>query len=117
MAKNLKGSATRLLHISGSIPGLCGHVKIGANQPAKIKAMVLAAIGAPANTSDKTNISALMNPGTGNPIWEAAIQCMHYGQFNTDLLTPMPIYFNANGATVGGFVKCIQCCYSHPLSN
>jgi hypothetical protein len=99
------------------VPSPCGNVKVGAQQPQNIKTMVLAAIGAPANTPDKTQISALMNASTGNPIWEAAIQCMHYGQFNTDELNPMPIYFNTNGATVGGFVKCIQCCYSHPLSN
>lgn len=117
-SRNLAGSATkRMLRIAGSSTTDCGYVRHGARPPANIKKLVLAAIGAPASTPDGAQISGLMNPGTGNPIWEAAIQCMHYGQFNTDQLTPMPIYFNSNGSTVGGFVSCIQCCYAHPQPN
>jgi len=106
-----------MLRIAGSAPADCGYVKAGARPPANIKGLVLAAIQAPASTPDGATIASLMNSGTGNPIWEAAIQCMHYGQFNTDELSPMPIYFNSNGATVGGFVKCVECCYAHPQPN
>jgi hypothetical protein len=115
-AAKLAGSPKRLLRMMGSaaMPDNCGYVKNGARAPANIKSMLLAAIGAQGNPPDGATIASLMNQNTGNPIWEAAIQCMHYGQFNTDHLSPMPIYFNYNGATVGGFVKCIQCCYAHP---
>jgi hypothetical protein len=114
----LVGSPKRFLRMMGSAaPGNCGYVRHGAQSPANIKKMVLAAIGAPANTPDGASIASLMNANTGNPIWEAAIQCMHYGQFNTDQFSPMPIYFNDNGATVAGFVQSVQCCYAHPQPN
>jgi len=106
-----------LLRVSGSTGNYCGCVRPGAKSPgaAAIKKLMLAAIGQPASTADSTPIANLIN--AGNPIWEAAIQCMHYGQFNTDELTPMPSYFNTNGATVAGFVSCIQCCYGNTCAS
>jgi hypothetical protein len=116
--QNLAASQALDLKIQKTLAtGVCGYVKVGAHPPPDIKKLVLLAIQAPASTADETKISELMNPNTGNPIWVAAIQCMNYGQFATDKLTPMPIYFNTNGGTVGGFVKCIECCYAHPQSS
>jgi hypothetical protein len=98
----------------------CGSVYHGTGplSPAQIKGLVLQCVaqlpGAPPNplSGNGTKINALVSGD--DPVVYLAQECMNFGRFNTDGLLIQPIYFRANGQTLGGFVQCINCCYGHP---
>jgi hypothetical protein len=119
-AAALKAHTASMNNLAAAIVGSCGGVNhgVGPITGAQIKALVLQCIarlpGAPPNPSSKddTKINTLV--GGDDPIWYLAQECENFGRFDADGLNPQPNYFRTNGATLGGFVKCIRCCYNHP---
>jgi hypothetical protein len=101
----------------------CGSVAKNVGTPPQqktIKHLVLEAAAQPVgkplpdNTPDDTKISTL-RPGDNDSITTLTGLCMNLpgSQFQSDGLWMNRLYALTNGKTLGTFVSCIQCCYSH----